>query len=214
TNSNYDVKLAGKAVIIHEIDIDRDQWAWLVGGTTDAKSASLENNQADPDGAWLVGETFNDAAKGISVTVVSETANGFVISVDMPNIPPTATPTTPPVPPTLPPTANLIRNGGMEAATDNSSLPDDWAFKNLTKDKIKCNKPATNKVFAYAGNCAFMFKGGPGEASKLTQTYTPPGALNGTLSTELYTQGSNPAVTGQFKVKVFYANGSKAKLKI
>lgn len=213
-NSNYDAKLAGKAVIIHEIDMGRQQWAWLVGGTTDAKSRSLENNQANPDGAWLVGETFNDAAKDISISVVSETANGFVISVDMPFVPVTPTPTTPPIPPTLPPTANLIRNGGMEAATDNGSLPDDWAFKNLTKDKLKCDNPAKNKFFAYAGNCAFMFKGGPGEVSKLTQTYTPTASLSGTLSTELYTQGSNEAVNGKFTVKVFYSNGGKAKLKV
>jgi M6 family metalloprotease-like protein len=221
TDSNYDVKLAGKAVIIHEIDDSRKEWAWLVGGTTDAKSKSLENNQANPDGAWLVGETYTDVGKGISISVVSETANGFVISVDMPGVPPTATPVPPtPVPTSTPggptetpnPATNLVLNGGMEAATDNESLPDAWALKNLTGDKRKCNK--TDKTVAYIGNCAFMFKGGAGENSKLSQTYTPTTPMSGTVAAELYTQGSNPAVTGKFTVKLYYANGSKGKLNI
>ncbi len=203
SNSNYDAKLAGKAVIIHEVDTARTQWAWLVGGTTDAKSWSVENNPLDPDGAWLAGETFVDAVNGISISVISETANGFVISVDMPYIPPTQDPN-----------ANLVLNGDMEIATANKNLPDEWSFKNLTKDKIKCNKPEKNKTFAYTGNCAFMFKGSPGATSKLTQTIMPSFPLTGTLSAEIYTQAKKPAANAKFVVKVFYANGDKAKLKL
>jgi M6 family metalloprotease-like protein len=212
SNSNYDAKLAGKAVIIHEIDDTRQEWAWLVGGTTDDKSASVENNQANPDGAWLVGETYTDSTKGISISVLSETTNGFVIAVDVPDgiIIPTSTPGGPTETPGS--TVNLVRNGDMESATDNEDLPDDWAFKNLTGDKLKCNKP--DKVVSYGGNCAFLFKGGLGEASKLSQNYTPTGNLTGPVSAELFTQGSNEAVSGKMLVKVIYFDDSDSKLTI
>jgi len=67
----YDTKLAGDAVIIHKVwpadlvDID--------GGATD-----------DAGAMWTPGETFTDAANGISVRVNSATATGFVITIDSP----------------------------------------------------------------------------------------------------------------------------------
>lgn len=57
---------------------------------------------------------------------------------------------------------NILDNGGFE-----DSLTA-WQIKNPTKDKVKCNKPG--KDFARNGQCAFMFKGFPGEKAKLRQT--------------------------------------------
>ncbi|MBC8099833.1 MAG: hypothetical protein H7Y11_10350 [Armatimonadetes bacterium] len=77
SNANYDIKLPGKAVIIHEVETSREEPAWLVGGTNDSNSSTVTNG---PDGAWLVGETFT--GNGISITVVSQNADGFTVSVN------------------------------------------------------------------------------------------------------------------------------------
>jgi predicted outer membrane repeat protein len=61
----------------------------------------------------------------------------------------------------------LIVNGGFEVDADEDKQPDGWTAKNVSKDKIKCNKET--KIVAYAGLCAYQFKGVPGESSKLQQ---------------------------------------------
>jgi hypothetical protein len=68
---------------------------------------------------------------------------------------------------------NVLLNGGFEEGLTA------WEIKNPTKDKVKCNKPT--KSFARSGECAFMFKGVPGESAKLRQTtdLSTLGALSG-----------------------------------
>jgi hypothetical protein len=68
---------------------------------------------------------------------------------------------------------NVLLNGGFEEGLTA------WEVRNPSKDKVKCNKPT--KSFARSGECAFMFKGVPGERTKLRQTIdmSTLGALSG-----------------------------------
>jgi hypothetical protein len=127
---------------------------------------------------------------------------------------PTETPTNTPTPTataTLEPgVTELLKNGDFEQV-DNSGKPqlDAWTVANETGDKVKCNK--AGKVVAYTGNCAFRFKGTPGEQSKLTQKVG--------LETVLLTAGdpltftgwinaSSPAVAGSVKLVVKYTDAA------
>ena len=63
----------------------------------------------------------------------------------------------------------LVSNGGFESKTiENKPELSPWVGKNLTGDKIKCNKET--KIIAHTGECAFRFKGSAGENSKILQT--------------------------------------------
>ncbi|MBC8100398.1 MAG: hypothetical protein H7Y11_13220, partial [Armatimonadetes bacterium] len=65
---------------------------------------------------------------------------------------------------------NLLVNGSFETL-DVEGKPNvlPWTVKNATGDKAKCDKEG-KPAGARTGVCAFRFKGGVGEASKLTQT--------------------------------------------
>lgn len=122
--------------------------------------------------------------------------------------PPTHTPTA-----TIAPVAiQLIQNGGFEAK-DGAGAPSltAWSVANPTKEKIKCNNPAKGKVIARSGQCAFMFKGVPGEAAKLKQTY------NGTetffiegdvIGFSFHVNAPKPVVDLKAKIKVKYEDAS------
>jgi hypothetical protein len=56
----------------------------------------------------------------------------------------------------------VLGNTGFEFSMTN------WTVTNKTGDKLKCD--TISKTFAYTDNCAFRFKGGPGEYSSLSQT--------------------------------------------
>lgn len=72
----YDSNLPSNAVVIHEIDPGRREPAWLVDVD------SPPNNYGDGPGVmWTVGETFEDPANQISVTVNRETAEGFEVTI-------------------------------------------------------------------------------------------------------------------------------------
>jgi M6 family metalloprotease-like protein len=73
--TGYDIKLAGAAVIIHEVDITRDIPAHVI-------DADGNGNTADAGAMWVVGETFTDASHGISVTVLLATSTGFQVSIN------------------------------------------------------------------------------------------------------------------------------------
>lgn len=62
---------------------------------------------------------------------------------------------------------NLEINGDFESAS--AGLPTNWTGKDLTQDRVRCNTPT--KTFAYSGNCALRFRGGPGENSRFIQNY-------------------------------------------
>lgn len=75
---NYDGNLAGDAVIIHEIVAGRPEPSWVVDA--DDPPATFSDN---PGVMWVVGETFDQGE--FTVTVDSETTNGFVITIGLVN---------------------------------------------------------------------------------------------------------------------------------
>ncbi len=60
-----------------------------------------------------------------------------------------------------PPQPELV-NGNFEQNLDG------WTLKNASSDKVKCN--TETKTYSYKGDCAFRFKGVPGESAELAQT--------------------------------------------
>jgi M6 family metalloprotease-like protein len=89
--TGYDIKLAGAAVIIHEVDTTRLIPAHVL-------DPDLNNNTADAGAMWIAGETFTDATNQISVAVLSATATGFTVRIQLGpvGVPPAApTPLTP-----------------------------------------------------------------------------------------------------------------------
>jgi bacillolysin len=122
--------------------------------------------------------------------------------------PPTATPTTDPnATPTPTPTQNpgteLLSNGGFE----DGLAP--WKVKNATSDKVKCNKP--DKLISRTGDCAFMFKGGAGENSKLSQNANLTGvslAVGVSVDMDVYAKATNAATNATVKLIVKYSDGT------
>jgi hypothetical protein len=129
--------------------------------------------------------------------------------------PPTAT-STPTDAPTLTPTApsssvELLTNGGFEVL-GSTQKPDitPWSLKNPSSDKAKCNKPG--KLIAYEGNCAFMFRGGAAENSKLKQNAAVSGLsfnAGDRLDLRLYLNTTTSVAQGKLKLRVKYADGTE-----
>ena len=71
----YDVKLPGEAVIIHEVDTNRDRPARVI-------DIDGNGNTGDAGAMWIPGESFVDAAAGITVSVLSATPTGWVIGIE------------------------------------------------------------------------------------------------------------------------------------
>lgn len=70
----YDVKVAGPAVIIHQVDTTRDRPARVI-------DIDGNGDTGDAGAMWEVGETFTDVAHGISMYVDATTATGFVVTI-------------------------------------------------------------------------------------------------------------------------------------
>jgi hypothetical protein len=64
------------AVLIYQVDTDRNEPAWLYDEKV--PPADFSNN---PESYWTVGEIFCDTTNNIQISVLSETADGFVLSV-------------------------------------------------------------------------------------------------------------------------------------
>lgn len=107
------------------------------------------------------------------------------------------------------PVNDVVTNGSFE--TSNGAVPVGWNLKNRTKDKTKCNKlknDGTFKVFSYGGDCAFMFKGGENESSKLKQRLYKWDVSEGSIDISPYNLESGSTVT----LTLFYmAPGDLAK---
>ncbi len=71
----YDIKVAGAAVVIHEVNTMRDPPARVI-------DIDGNGNTGDAGAMWEVGETFTDIAHGISVQVDSATETGFVVTIN------------------------------------------------------------------------------------------------------------------------------------
>lgn len=72
----YESNLAGDAVIIHEVDITRDEPAWSVDAQV--PPADTANNEGS---MFKVGESWTAPGNVFKVDVVSATANGFVLNL-------------------------------------------------------------------------------------------------------------------------------------
>ena len=72
--SGYDVKLAGAAVIIHEVDMTRGIPAHVI-------DIDGNGNTGDAGAMWTVGETFTDPSIGLTVHVDAATATGFQVTI-------------------------------------------------------------------------------------------------------------------------------------
>jgi M6 family metalloprotease-like protein len=72
--TGYDVKLAGAAVIIHEVDTTRGIPAHVI-------DIDGNGNTGDAGAMWTVGETFSDPSAGIAVHIDAATATGFQVTI-------------------------------------------------------------------------------------------------------------------------------------
>ena len=85
--TGYDSKVAGNAVIIHEVLTSRSRPANVIDDDGNG-------NTADAGAMWVVGETFVDVANNISVQVNSATATGFEVNIENALCIPTGAPET------------------------------------------------------------------------------------------------------------------------
>lgn len=118
--AGYDAEAPGEAVVIHDVDLTRNPTraippvARIVDGDNDGDAN-------DAGTAWVPGETFTDAANGISVQVTGQTTSGY--SVRIRTGPPAADSTPPAVTLTSPAAAGSIARGAnltlSADATDN-----------------------------------------------------------------------------------------------
>jgi M6 family metalloprotease-like protein len=75
-----DYSIPGSAVLIHEVDlVNFGANHHLIPFRLDP--ADDKNDPGGADAMWTPGRTFIDAARNISVTVVSETTSGFVVRI-------------------------------------------------------------------------------------------------------------------------------------
>lgn len=72
----FESHLAGDAVIIHEVNLNRGEPAWSVDATD--PPADVAN---DPGSMFVVGESWTEPASGFTVNVTAETTDGFVLDV-------------------------------------------------------------------------------------------------------------------------------------
>lgn len=72
--AGYDGNLPGFAVILHEVDLSRQEPAWLVDPVD-------PSNGADAGAMWLPGECFDDVANEILICVESVTTEGYTVRV-------------------------------------------------------------------------------------------------------------------------------------
>ncbi|CAG0935431.1 hypothetical protein TFLX_04271 [Thermoflexales bacterium] len=76
----YDTRLPGEGVIIHYVEIGRANPARVI-------DIDSNGNTGDAGAIWLPGETFTDSVNGITVTVVSATATGYVVRINNQSFP-------------------------------------------------------------------------------------------------------------------------------
>jgi hypothetical protein len=153
--------------------------------------------------------TANYAKGGQWATRLSSFRFEDCVGLPVPTLTPSPTITAIPPTATIAPVAiDLIQNGGFEGRdTQGSASLVPWSLSKGDKDKIKCDKPLQGKFFARSGECAFMFKGIEGEASKLKQTY--PGTntffiAGDVIALNVYFNAPKSALDMKAKLKVSY----------
>ena len=78
--SGYDSHNPSAAVIIHQVDPNRDNRAHVI-------DIDGNGNTGDAGAMWLPGETFNDISHNILIKVLSATSNGFMVLINTGHIP-------------------------------------------------------------------------------------------------------------------------------
>ncbi|MBC8171802.1 MAG: FG-GAP repeat protein [Anaerolineae bacterium] len=183
-----------------DVSISADGLTLLVGAMgDDTDEVSNSGDYFDNAGAAYV--LFEDGTIATATPTATDTATE---TPAMTETPVSGTPTA-----TAIPGDELLTNGGFEIDTDTDKVPDGWSQKHPTKDKLKCNKP--EKEVAHTGECAYMFKGGAGENSKLVQKPTLTGLtfmFGDTLDLSLFLNASNAATNGKIKVRVGYSDST------
>jgi bacillolysin len=99
-------------------------------------------------------------------------------------------------------------NGGFEVVNgEGKPVIDPWE-SDTAGDKAKCNKEG--KTYSHTGNCAFRFKGTPGESGKLKQTVTPGAMTAGTdVSIFAYVNAEKGSASGKIKFTIGYSDGTE-----
>jgi len=112
-----------------------------------------------------------------------------------------------------PESRQIAQNFSFEDAAGNPMLVP-WTGKNLSGDKVKCNKG--DKIVAYHGECAFRFKGEVGKNASIEQTIIDGQLMQGdTLGISVWMRGKtdmNTKITVQ--VKYAFVETTKVKLNI
>lgn len=162
-------------------------------------------------------ETATTEASTATATVENSTETPTATTTSEDSGTPTATDdfiSTPTATETLDPVVELLKNGGMELNNDGDKLPDDWTVKKGSGERQKCDKPG--KIFAHSGACAFRFKGGAKENSKLLQIPDVAGLYfraGDQLALSVFINATNNAVKGKVKLIVKYVSGAQDKFK-
>jgi hypothetical protein len=121
----------------------------------------------------------------------------------------TATEGTPVATPTDDGSIELVGNGGFEAP---EAALDPWALKNALGDKVKCN--TETKVVAHSGLCAFQFKGGAGENTKIQQNLDLSAltlSVGDTLDLSAFVNAKKATASGKIKMTVKYNDTTEAQ---
>jgi hypothetical protein len=200
-------------------------------GDSEIFSAS-ETDTAYHSGYTLVSIDISEFADGVERTLkftgtdiggtnTNWSMDDIVVLLDGSTATPTETPIATATETPLP-GQELLDNGGFEQKDGDNPQLAPWTVKNVSGDKIKCNKDKDgdgipDKIVAHTGDCAFRFKGMPGENAKLRQepdltgfTFSAGDTLNMTLWADAPGIPSTRA-----KVKITYSDGTdKGKLKV
>jgi M6 family metalloprotease-like protein len=72
--AGYDSQVPFEGVLIHRLALNNDRPARVV-------DATLDGNANDAGAIWTVGETFEDAEAGITVSIDAETSTGFEVTI-------------------------------------------------------------------------------------------------------------------------------------
>jgi hypothetical protein len=76
-SAGYDAYLPGEAVIINDVDTTR----WGASDPAQPMDSDGNKNPNDAGTMWTVGETFTDAANGVSIAVTGADATSFTVTI-------------------------------------------------------------------------------------------------------------------------------------
>jgi hypothetical protein len=241
TNDNYAVIQANalvvgaqNGVLSNDFDLNGDPMKALLW-TAPQHSQSFNLNQ---DGSFTYVPVANFTGSDSFTYKVSDNKTTSQVATVTINITPgTPTPTYTPGGPTITPTytqtiaptmtpmlptetpipnggRQLVLNGGFEGGINSEGVPSNWEVSNGKGEKAKCNKP--DKLFAYEGQCAFMFKKSADEDSRLKQNLDVSGLVpTDTLVMSFYATGNNvQAEMARALLKIKYLDDSKKKIRV